>query len=216
MASQDSKSFKYILNIIWKCLLGFLALLIISYISIGFIAPRKVISIFRFQNFVISSNSMDPTIKYGDIIIVKQVNIEDLKVGDIVTFYVDFNLDGKDEVVTHYLAEINTNEDNKYFFRTHRENTTIYDSWLIEEEDIIGRYVTKIKSIGKISLYIQSGFGLGIFIVDIIIIIFISMILSSLNDDKNKHDDIVGSWAKKKQTVFHKIRNSIIEESDKK
>ncbi len=35
---------------------------------------------------VVVSSSMEPTIKPGDIIVVKKVNIEDIKVGDIIVY----------------------------------------------------------------------------------------------------------------------------------
>lgn len=183
-------SLRKLIGYIIKAVTAIIILLTLTYIILSITSPRNVIKIFRYQNFVISSGSMEPTIKYGDIVIAKDVNIEDLKVGDVITFYVDFNLDGKDEIVTHYLASINTDENGQYFFRTHRENTSSFDSWILEEEDIIGVQVGHVKNLGRYILYLQSKVGFTILLADGIIIFLIVLILSG-PDEPNKKKNIV-------------------------
>jgi signal peptidase len=187
--SKDNKKTHKISKIIFSSIFSLIILIIVFYITVVLIAPRKVIKIFNFQSFVISSSSMEPTIDYGDVIFIKPVNPADLQENDIMTFYVDVDLDGKKEVVTHYLAAKRLDENGKLEFRTKRENTEVYDSWTVKEEDVVGQYNFQIKQIGKVILYIQSGFAILIFVVDIILLYFIYLLMKSIDNDRSNKTD---------------------------
>src|SRR5690554_6557009 len=76
------------------------------YIGLNVVAPRKVVPIFGFQHFVISSTSMEPDLLFGDVVVIEKVNPEDLKVGDIITYYAYVDpADTSMRRVTHYFAE---------------------------------------------------------------------------------------------------------------
>lgn len=202
-AIKKDNAFVTITKNIGRGLFIAVVVLILFYIILTVFFPRKVIDIFKYQNFVITSGSMSPTIEYGDMVIVKKVDPHELQEEDIITFYADVNASGKKVVVTHYVAQITTDDDGKLYFRTHRENSTIYDSWLVGEEDIVGIKVGQINKIGKVILYIQSGFGLSILIVDIIIIFLIIQLILSLNDGgKDKY--------KKNKDLLRKYRNKYL------
>ena len=143
--SKENKKTNKILKIISTSIFSLIILFIIAYITVVLVAPRKVIKIFNFQSFVISSSSMEPTINYGDVIFVKPVNPADLQEDDIITFYVDVNLDGEKEIVTHYVAAKRLDENGNLEFKTKRENTEIFDSWTVKEEDVVGIYNFHIK-----------------------------------------------------------------------
>ena len=51
------------------------------------INPNKTPDFFGFKTFVIISESMEPNIMPGDAIIVKNINQNDLNVGDIISFH---------------------------------------------------------------------------------------------------------------------------------
>jgi signal peptidase I len=189
LKSEENKKTNKIPKIIITSVFSLVILIIVVYITVVLFAPRKVIKIFKFQTFVISSSSMEPTINYGDVIFVKPVNPEDLQENDIMTFYVDVDLDGKKEVVTHYVAAKRLDENGKLEFRTKRENTDIFDSWTVKEEDVVGRYNFQINQIGKVVLYIQSGFAIFIFIVDIILLYFIYLLMKSVENDRDTKKD---------------------------
>lgn len=137
----------------------------------------------KYHIFAVQTDSMDPVIAPGDIVITKEVNPKDVKIGDIMAFHVDITNDGEDDVVVHYINEINIIDD-EYFFRTKPHVSELQDSWTIEESDLIGVYQYQVNSVGKILLFAQSWIGRIIILIDIIII---SIIYDILFKDSKKN-----------------------------
>lgn len=115
---------------------------------------------------------MTPVINVGDVVIVKETSIEDVKVGDIAAFYTDINNDGTDDVVVHYIDMITTTDDEKTF-KTKPEVSDSQDDWVLEEDDIIGIYEFQINNVGSFLLFLQSWPGRIFIIVDVVIILYI-------------------------------------------
>src|SRR5690554_996967 len=125
----------------------------IFYMGLNVVAPRKVVPVFGFQHFVISSTSMEPDILFGDVVVINKVEPEDLNVGDVITFYAYVDpADNSMRRVTHYLAEIRVT-DEATIYKTRRADTNVLDSWEVKEEDILGRYVGHFNGLGKITLF---------------------------------------------------------------
>ena len=76
----------------------------------------------NYERFVIMSDSMSPTIKVGDVVTInKKILLSELKVGDIIAFYQDVNFDEEDEIIVHYIADIDLNEQDEFVFLTRRK-----------------------------------------------------------------------------------------------
>lgn len=124
----------------------------------------------KYEEFVVVTGSMDPVIKPGEFVILdNSIAPEDIKVGDIVAFYVDVTNDGIDDTVIHYIDEINE-IDGQLTYRTISEVSDTRDNWTIEESDIIGVYQYKVPYIGNFILFFQSWIGKLVIFVDIIVI----------------------------------------------
>jgi signal peptidase len=126
------------------------------------------------RQFVVLTDSMEPTINVGDIVVIDtSYNLDDLQVGNIIAFYADLNEDGTNEVIVHYIAQITTNTEEQRIFLTHREgvtNESSWDQWEITDDLVIGKFDFKVKYLGRILLFAESWFGKIIIIVDIIVI----------------------------------------------
>ncbi|AIO18862.1 Signal peptidase I W [Candidatus Izimaplasma bacterium HR1] len=175
--------------------LKFIGLLIIIFVILNliftFIPPFSKMNLFAVQ-----TDSMSPVISPGDIIVTKEIDPEDIEVGDIMAFRVDITSDGIDDVVVHYIDEINTYE-GELIFKSKPHVSDIQDRWTIEEEDLVGIYKYQIKSLGKVLLFAQSWIGRIIILVDVIIISVIYDVLfgkkksneeniNDTNEDKEK------------------------------
>ncbi|MGB2409199.1 MAG: hypothetical protein ACPH9T_09775, partial [Paracoccaceae bacterium] len=70
-----------------------------------------------------------------------QDHIEEAEKGDIITFYADIDYNGTQEVVTHYIYEIDESGEEP-IIRTHRHfeygEEIVPDTWLIKADDVIG------------------------------------------------------------------------------
>ncbi|ERJ11637.1 signal peptidase I [Haloplasma contractile] len=151
------------------------------YIVIAVFLPDQTVKIFGFKPYVVISQSMEPVIDRNDVVVVNDFAVEELKVGDIITFRTDINYDGEKEVVTHYIYSINKNNNNDYSFKTHRyfssETEIVPDTWLLLEEDILGEYMFQLPAIGSIILFLQSPFGIVAMLVNIGIIVAVVILL---------------------------------------
>lgn len=129
-----------------------------------------------FSAYVIVTPSMVPTIKVQDAIVIKRVEAEALKKGDIITFTsTDDRYSGV--TITHRIVGIEKTTSGKYMFRTKGDNNNTEDASLVGEENINGKVILKIPKIGYIQYFLTQAYGwiiaivipcLGIIIYDII------------------------------------------------
>lgn len=170
-----------------KVLFWLIFIVFIFYVGLSIFKQDSVIKVFKFQPYVIQSGSMDPTIKFGDIVIVTEIDdIDNLQKTDIITFKTDINLDGKKEVVTHYYVKTEIDDNGNKYIRTKREGTNTLDSWKVEEKDIIGKYILHLPKAGKFILFLKDGIGIRVLIIDIVII-FLIVILSKYENEEEKN-----------------------------
>lgn len=161
----------------------------IFYIVLNVVAPRKVVPVFGFQHFVISSTSMEPDISFGDIVVINKVDPDDLEVGDIITFYAYVDpADSSMRRVTHYLAEKRVTDDIT-IYKTRRADTNVLDSWEVAEEDILGSYVGHFSGLGKITLFMTHPLGVRVLVINVVIISLILFVLYSKRFDLDAKED---------------------------
>lgn len=129
--------------------------------------------IFGMKAFTIETSSMEPTLKIGDVVIVKKVESSDLEVGDIITFR---NSNG--ELVTHRIAQIDY--ENKVF-TTKGDKNNINDIELVTYDNIEGIKIFKISNFSSISSGVKICLYLGL-----IIIIIITVFLHNRREHRKK------------------------------
>ena len=99
----------------------------IVYFLIGIYALVLLPYLFNYTPLVVLSGSMETTLMTGSIIYYKEVEKDELEVGDIITYRVD------DLVVTHRINEI---KDGK--FVTKGDANNIVDPIIIDYKDVLG------------------------------------------------------------------------------
>lgn len=100
--------------------------------------------VFKYYALAIGSDSMNPKIKKGDIVIVEKItqdNIGSLKVGEVLVY--KYN----DIVVVHRIIKMEKINDN-YYFRTKGDNNNTEDAWTIDQVSVVGKAVTMIPYAG--------------------------------------------------------------------
>lgn len=133
-----TKFIKKVFNIIFIILIYNLILLAISSIS-----DIQNISIFGYKAYIITTNSMEPSIKTGDAVIARRVNEEKLKEGDVITFWND------QKVITHRIIRIDKIDDINYYV-TKGDNNNLEDQRKVTYDEIEGKSIFTIPSLGKI------------------------------------------------------------------
>lgn len=135
----------------------FLALMLIMIytliVKINKIFNKNYMPMFSIHTVI--SPSMLPTLRVYDIIVVKKVNnVDDLKVGDIITF----KLQSRKVTITHRIDEILIDNNSKYFI-TKGDNNPSIDDEKININNVLGEVVMILPYFGYIQLFIQSKIG---------------------------------------------------------
>ncbi len=184
--NKEIKSFKYKKDLIEMIKFVISVILIIT---IGYVVLNYVPFIAKYNHYVIATNSMEPVINVGDIVIIdSDVDLDDLKEDQIIAFYADIRGDGNKRVVVHYLDSV-TEEDGVRIFRTRPEIDDDIDPWKLKDADIIGNHVLTIPKIGPFLLFAQSTIGRIVLVADIVVIYIIISIAFPSKNKKNKISD---------------------------
>lgn len=118
--------------------------------------------IFGYKAYIITTDSMKPALKTGDVIIVDPVKEYKLMVGDIIT------IKKAGEIVTHRIVEIKEDEPNEYI--TKGDNNTIEDLETAVYEQIEGKQFIRVPFLGSAIMLLKNK------IYGIIIAIFVFMV----------------------------------------
>ena len=136
---------------------------------------------------IVLTDSMYPTIKSGDLVICKTAKAEDVKEGDIMSFF-DPAGNGS-TVVTHRVVEVITNEDGSLSFRTRGDANNADDSELVPEKNVIGIYWKKIPGAGNVAMFMQTTQGLIICVIcPIVLLVTYDIIRRRLYEKQQKKD----------------------------
>jgi signal peptidase len=92
------------------------------------IALLLVPSLLGFDRYVIVSGSMHPNFDRGSVVFSKAVNVDDLKVGDVIT-YTPPPATGVNHLVTHRISEIKVDENGGRMYRTKGDANPGNDPW---------------------------------------------------------------------------------------
>jgi signal peptidase len=187
--SNKIKNKRVTKNIFKYIILGILIILFIINLILSFEENTHIFGIYMFN---IVSESMEPTLKINDVVVVKKCEATQLQKGDIITF----QQDGR--TISHRILDI-TKDKNIIKFRTKGDNNEIPDSDLVPESQVYGKVVFSIKKIGNIISYIQNIRGL----INIVFFVIIVYILVSLRDKQKNTRKM-----KRKKYEIKKIRDN--------
>lgn len=173
---MENKVFK-VGKIIFNILLGIILVLFLIVVGLQRFSSNKI-SFFKYRMFTVVSGSMDPTYKVGDVLLSKEMDIDDIKVGDVVS-YLGKAGDFKDKVVTHEVIEIETDQEGNKIFHTKGVANMIEDP-VITGEQIYGVVKHKMFLLSLISRVVSTKYGFLIFIIVPIFYIVGSEILEAM------------------------------------
>ena len=93
---------------------------------------------------VVTSDSMLPTLKPYDMIVVEKVGIDEVSVGDIIAF--DSHIEGIG-IVAHRAIEV-FNNNGEVGISTKGDNVETSDGWVVHDKDFVGKVVNIVPTIG--------------------------------------------------------------------
>ena len=142
-----------------------------------------------YQCYTVISGSMQPAYDVGDLLYVKDVDVNTIKVGDPITFVLNENL----VVATHRVVRIDA--ENQRFY-TKGDANDIEDSEPVHFNNVIGVPKFSIPKLGYVSDFIQNPPGMYITIGVGIILILIVFLPDLLGKKKKEETDAEVAAAK--------------------
>ncbi len=103
-----------------------LLLVVITLGAVGYLAP----SVLGYERYVITGGSMSGTFEKGSIAFEKAVPVDDLAVGDVITYQPPASA-GVDNLVTHRIASITSGADGT-LYRTQGDANADADPWTFQ------------------------------------------------------------------------------------
>lgn len=160
--SYIKKGFHFVTTVVMYAI--FLILILVGIIfALYFLDQKKNLDSGKnlpplFNAYVIISPSMVPTIKVEDAVVIKRVDEEELKKGDIITFNsTDYRYSGV--TVTHRIVGVEKTSDGKILYTTKGDNNNTPDSTRISYDNIYGKVILKIPKIGYLQYFLTQSYG---------------------------------------------------------
>ena len=118
---------------------------IIPLVVLVILAIWFALGIFPIKPVSIASGSMEDELNIGDVVIIKRCSAEDVNVGDIIEYQMN------DFTIIHRVVEKHQTK-GEYYFRTKGDNNAQPDMKMVEEYQLIGKVVFKVRYIGYPSI----------------------------------------------------------------
>lgn len=152
---------------LWSFLTWVITFILLVVAGIMFISKINIPG--ALQTFLVQSGSMSPTIKTGDLIMVKPEG--NYNIGDIVTFN-----NSKNQKVTHRIVNIKSENNIEKIF-TKGDANKVWDDGYVFQNQIIGKVNYQIPYLGKLVFFSKTLMGL-------VILIFVPAVLIIIGEFK--------------------------------
>ena len=159
--------------LVWLVVLVAVTMTVFTFFSLTTV-NRNDHSIFGYKIFIVNTDSMEKTdFKSGDLIFVKEIDPEQLQIGDIITF-VSKDENSLDETLTHKIRSFATDPNGSRGFITYGTSTNADDQGIVLYQDVLGKYEFHIAGLGKVFSFLKTtqGFFLCIFTPIMLVIVY--------------------------------------------
>lgn len=131
--------------VVWVILLGALSL-----VTVGVLVPR----LGGATPYTVLTGSMSPKLPPGTLVVVKPVAVEELGVGDVITYQLE---SGRATVVTHRIVAQRLALDGTRSFVTQGDANSSPDSELVQPVQVRGRLWYSVPKVGYLNSWVSPG-----------------------------------------------------------
>lgn len=159
----------------------------LSILLIGLLITCVVLFAVGFRPAVVISPSMKPAIQPGSLVLVKSIEPEKIKVGDVIMFWPtdDGGTKDSDELsVTHRVIEIKVSETGSLTFITHGDANDEGSNETVPASQVIGKIYLDIPWVGVVFLFVKNNLFLVIF--GAIAIVCLCYLISMIRKNKKE------------------------------
>jgi len=196
---------KLINNIVYVIL--FLIIASVLFVVILQRASNNDIALGGIRIFNIVSESMVPKYNIGDVLVVKSIEPQNIKVGDDIA-YIGQESTFNQKIVTHQVIKIDY-ENGEYIFHT-KGIANILEDPLVHQNQVFGKVVYKIWILSLISKILSNVYVVffGIFVPIVILIFWTILKLKGLVEVEEYEEEIEPKKTTKKNTKTTKSNAS--------
>jgi signal peptidase len=141
-----------------------------------FLAPR-----FGWRADAVFSGSMEPGLKVGSVVVTRPVAAEEIKAGDIITFYSPLN----EKLMCHRVVA--AEHGSGWHFQTKGDANDDADPFVVPAESVVGKVCFHLPYFGYVNQFVKTRLGLLLTICIpglVIIVMEIRNIRRVLNEEK--------------------------------
>jgi len=124
-------------------------ILLMTMAVLTFLAPR-----FGWRVDTVFSGSMEPKLKVGSVVVTRPVKAEEIKVGDIITFYSPL----KERLTSHRVVAVE--QGSSFDFRTKGDASEDADPFLVPDQNVVGKVCFAIPWLGYVTQFVKTPVGL--------------------------------------------------------
>ena len=156
--SSQSNKILTVIGIIACVILVPILVINLTLIAKSFLNKDQVPNVAGKLPLIVLTDSMYPEIESGDLIICKTEEPENIRVGDVISFF-DPAGNGT-SIVTHRVMEV-TEQDGQLAWRTKGDNNNTEDRLLVTEDKLVAIWHgTRLPGFGNVALFMQTTPGL--------------------------------------------------------
>ena len=206
MSPKVAKTLGIIKNVfVWTFVVISVSMMIFTFISVKTLDKTDQ-NLFGYKFFIVQTDSMAATdFSAGDIIITKNVDVRDLKEGDIITF-LSQNPDSMNETLTHKIRKVTTDETGNIAFVTYGTTTNVDDEALATI--IIGKYTFALPYLGYFFQFLKQPAGYIVCILVPFLVLIISQGISTVQLFRRyKKEQVAEMDAEKEQIAKEREEN---------
>lgn len=198
----DSKYFQIPYKII-KAIIFIVLLLYVVFTIIQRVSGNQ--SIFGYRLFAVATGSMVPDYNINDVLAIKEVNHNEIKVGDDIT-YLGKKQDVSGKIVTHRIIDIEEKNGKKTYL-TKGINNDVEDP-TIGDNQIYGKVVGKVPVVTQINHIVKNQYGFFFLIfLPLVIVIFLEIAdtVTEMKQDrieKDKKEDEVNENTEDEEEII--------------
>lgn len=183
---MKKEKFKKIFRIIKGIVTTIIVFIVLSFVLMVCLQrfSGNKISFLNYRMFTVVTGSMEPKYNIGDVLIAKEKDPSEIKVGDAISYLAEKG-EIKNNVVTHEVVNITRNEKGEYLFHS-KGLVNLVEDPVVHESQLYGVVVYKTKILSYIRKIISTDIGMLVLIIIPILYIIISEMIATLIEKEEK------------------------------
>ena len=184
---MELKIIKGIINI----LILFVVIAFVLIVCLQRFSDNKI-SFLDYRIFTVVTGSMEPKYKIGDILIAKEKDPSEIKVGDAIS-YIATKGEIKNNVITHEVVNITKDSNGDYLFHS-KGIVNLVEDPVVHEDQLYGVVVYKTKLLSFVKKVISTNIGMLLFVIIPILYIIVSEMIAILIEKEEKRSSERDQW----------------------